>query len=237
MSKRLRGLVAALVGLTALAAVGLALAALFGAQSGILVGQQVSSTATPVLDQSIWTRRGWPTPQVMATVPCPSCPPGFVMPPTQTPVTPVTTPPPPPQWPPPTPEYTPTGTPPTGTPRPGEIQPTVIYPTRTPLPISGVIDLAPELATEDKEMLIVQHCNGAYVVLLLKPMVASEWPLCPGDVIISLLPPMSIPHGKPPKPSQPPPETPVPSLPPVPTMVPGLTMPTASPPESYPAGQ
>jgi len=224
MSKRLRGLMAALLGLAALAVLGLVLVAVFGAQSGTTVGQQVSGTATLVPE---WVLQGWPTPRIMATVPCPSCPPGFTPPPIPTPLPSLPTgfvPPTPTPFP---PDYTPPPTPDTSR----------LPPSVTPLPIASVIDLAPELSDRDKALALVRRCDGTYVVFYFRPStVRPDLPLCFGDELLGARPPYSA-MGRYPT------NTPT-SLAPVsaPTIEPSPTAylppgPTVSPPVPYPSSQ
>jgi len=222
MSKRVRGFLVATLGLAALIVLALVLVAVFNAQGGTLVGQQGPGTATPVPE---WVLQGWPTPRIMATVPCPSCPPGFTPPPTRTPVTPITTPPPLPT--PTSPNYTPPPAPDTSR----------LPPSVTPLPITSVIDLAPELSDRDKALALVRRCDGTYVVIYFSPStVRPDLLLCFGDELLGARPPYYM-MGRYPT------NTPT-SLAPVlePTIEPSPTAylpsgPTASPPGPYPSSQ
>lgn len=81
------------------------------------------------------------------------------------------------------------------TPEPSEFgtPPAVEAPSVTPLPISKVIDLAPELPQNEKAEARVKCPDGTYQIFLIRPdMSTSELPLEPGCVVIRLAPPGSL---------------------------------------------
>jgi len=75
-------------------------------------------------------------------------------------------------------------------------------PTITPLPLSKVTDLAPELADRDKVYILVMRCEGTFELFLVSPSAAADIsqvvPLQPGDIILDVVPPASL-MGPPPK--------------------------------------
>jgi len=183
------------LGLAALAAFVLALVGLFGPLSQrVPVGQQaypigtVTPTAPPLPVTP--TPQPYPPPQTPTVVPLAtpttmSTHPSPTLVGTPTPALPTPTP----------PGYTPvyTGTPPTATPYPGEIRPPAVFVTPTPLPISKITDLAPDLPNEEKSVCLVRYADETYGIFRIRPGTdISEIPLNPGDLVIDCLPPASL---------------------------------------------
>ncbi len=105
---------------------------------------------------------------------------------------------------PPTDSDTPTATPM----RPGIGTAPSPGPSVTPLPLSKVTDLAPELADRDKVYVYVMHCDGTFELFLADPKVPleQEIPLLPDDIIYDWVPPASS-MGHYPPPLYPPSDT------------------------------
>jgi hypothetical protein len=89
------------------------------------------------------------------------------------------------------PDYTPTGPNgeiPTATPYPGEVRPPSVFVTPTPLPISTIVDLAPELPDEEKSVYIISRSDGTYEKFLISVYYAGDvkelTEFGPGDVLL-----------------------------------------------------
>jgi hypothetical protein len=181
-------------GLAALVAFVLALVGLFSPLSQrVPVGQQaypiltVTPTALPLPVTP--TLEPYPPPQIPTVVP-PAMPTTVPAPPSPTLVGPPTPVPPTPTPPGYTPGYT--GTPPTATPYPGEIRTPVLAPTVTPLPISKITDLVPDLPDEEKMVNIIRRADGAYEKFLTSVHYTGDvrtlLGLGPGDVLVNKYP-------------------------------------------------
>jgi hypothetical protein len=105
--------------------------------------------------------------------------------------------------PPPNPSRIPTETGATRTPTPNRFQhgtpPAKPPPIPTPLPISKIIDKAPYLLTDQKAEAIIRRADGTYEKLLIDYSVKASTYLEVGDELITVIPPMAIPHYPPPK--------------------------------------
>lgn len=103
----------------------------------------------------------------------------------------------------PTPQFSEFGTP-----------PMILAPSVTPLPVSQVVDLVPQLAENDKAKVYVRRSDGTYVVFLTRfEMDIKDLPLSHGDVVVQKIPPASLMGQQPPRTSLP---APTPTVPPYP---------------------
>ncbi len=103
----------------------------------------------------------------------------------------------------PTPTRAPRGTP-TATPSGIALGGPVPFSTVTPFPFSRRVDLAPDVAAENKTQIIVYRCDGRYELFLTKPSlegrtITETVQLEPGDIVVSTSNPMLM-RAHPPEP-------------------------------------
>ncbi len=94
----------------------------------------------------------------------------------------------------------------TPSPKPFEYAPpAVMPPSVTPLPLSKITDLAPDLSDHDKAYIYVFRCNGTYELFLVRPAgveTTRTIPLQAGDIIRYAFPPASLMGPPPPPPAE-----------------------------------
>ncbi len=132
------------------------------------------------------------------------------------------------------PTYTGTLTPTPGPSDYGTLPPPA--PSVTPLPISKITDLAPDLSNEEKVYVYVHKCNGTYELFLIRPggataVISDVVPLQEGDVILNWIQPASMMGHVPPRATTPSPLLTTPTSTPLPSIV----APATSTAPAYPA--